>query len=240
MNLFDGPEGSERHVPIAGRLFFGCQDCSILWIDIPSKSFVVPSSEGIESPSSENDSLIRPDSPSSSGISLRKKRMAPHKFFDSLSSGERLKASIKSLSMTDVANLKNSHNGWKDGLHSDEESSSDGAGGDNVVEVEVDFHLSVPPSNIVSYAHFGYIYSLIITPCTSYSNSSQSKGEDGQTLISAGGDGDIKVWNIGRNGLELVTKLEGKGEAALCLEARDGTLIAGYQEGVIRVSGFNL
>lgn len=45
--------------------------------------------------------------------------------------------------------------------------------------------LEVPPTNVVQYAHYGYVYSILVADLG-----------DKEVLISGGGDGTVKVWGL--------------------------------------------
>lgn len=55
--------------------------------------------------------------------------------------------------------------------------------------------LEIPPKNVVQYAHYGYVYSLLIIKRT---NSTQNVDEE--YLVSGGGDGTVKIWNFNKDG----------------------------------------
>lgn len=56
--------------------------------------------------------------------------------------------------------------------------------------------LEIPPKNIIPFAHFGYVYSLLIIKRYNYAQ----KVEE-EYLVSGGGDGTVKIWNFDDSGL---------------------------------------
>ncbi|KAH8921636.1 Zn-dependent exopeptidase [Atractiella rhizophila] len=190
-----GTEGE----PSGGRLYFGNQDCSIIWLDLPSRSSPSPSS-----PSESRDS--HPPTPSGSSHGQTEKK---HKFFDSLSSGERMRASILA-----SAETKGERGRKKLGVVVEPVGEE---------EEEVG-RLDIEEGNVVSYAHFGYVYCLATGMLAG-----------GLVLVSAGGDEDIKIWSLKRTEMKLLVTLSGRADAVMSLAIVESTLYAGHQGGIIKV-----
>lgn len=90
-------------------------------------------------------------------------------------------------------------------------------------------YLEVDPSHIIQYAHFGYVYCMLIVK-------GLGGGED-ETLISGGGDGDIKLWKIDPKTSELkeLRRLEGADSSVLSIAAQENFLYCGLADGDINV-----
>ncbi len=88
--------------------------------------------------------------------------------------------------------------------------------------------IEVPEDNVISSAHYGYIYCLHILT-----------RPDGETwLVSGSGDSDIKIWRChSSGGLEFLHSFDGDGTAGavLSLATRDSLLFGGLQGGQIKV-----
>ena len=88
--------------------------------------------------------------------------------------------------------------------------------------------INVMEDNVISSAHYGYIYCLLIIT-----------RPDGETLlVSGGGDSDVKLWRCrSGKGLEYLHTFEGDGTAGavLSLSSRDSLLFGGLQGGQIKV-----
>lgn len=56
-------------------------------------------------------------------------------------------------------------------------------------------HFSKSPKNVIQYAHYGYVYTLLVVnrKLGHYSLSSVSDETD-EFLVSGGGDGTVKFW----------------------------------------------
>ncbi|OLL24367.1 putative di- and tripeptidase DUG2 [Neolecta irregularis DAH-3] len=59
-----------------------------------------------------------------------------------------------------------------------------------------DKFLEIPPANSIQYAHYGYVYTLLLAHVL---------GE--QRLLSGGGDGQIRIWTINRSGMKNLKTL---------------------------------
>lgn len=63
--------------------------------------------------------------------------------------------------------------------------------------------LEIPAKNVLQYAHYSYVYSLLVIKRTATS------GQDEEYLVSGGGDGTVKIWNFKDDGsLEALYTLE--------------------------------
>ncbi len=93
-------------------------------------------------------------------------------------------------------------------------------------------YLEIGKEDIVQYAHYGYVYCMAL--CCGLS----SDEPDGEILISGGGDGTIKLWNLNRdNGgaIKEIATLE-NGDNSVLTVALDGMfLYSGLLEGDINV-----
>ncbi len=92
--------------------------------------------------------------------------------------------------------------------------------------------LEIDKENIVQYAHYGYVYCMIISKGL---NSGRSEDE---TLISGGGDGTIKLWSLDKHSGGAIKKLVTleNGDNSILAMVLDGTLLySGRLEGDINV-----
>ncbi|CEP18781.1 hypothetical protein [Parasitella parasitica] len=83
--------------------------------------------------------------------------------------------------------------------------------------------------NICGNAHDGYIYCLL--------HAKDIPNVEGEVLISGSGDGDVKIWGIGKSGIELLHTLKGNlDKGILCLAlSEDGYLFCGVQGGDVQI-----
>lgn len=89
--------------------------------------------------------------------------------------------------------------------------------------------LEIDPKNIVQYAHYGYVYCMLVIPAAQI-----GRGE-GEILLSGGGDGDVKLWSIdGETGaIAEMHKLEGGDSGVLSMAVKDTFLYCGLTDGEI-------
>lgn len=89
--------------------------------------------------------------------------------------------------------------------------------------------LEINKDHIVQYAHYGYVYCMLLAP---------DLYGDHQTLISGGGDGIINLWRLGRKdggGLDHLALLEYGDDSVLALALDRTILYSGRLEGEINV-----
>ena len=84
--------------------------------------------------------------------------------------------------------------------------------------------LEIDKGNIIQYAHYGYVYCMILAKGL---NSGLS---DEETLISGGGDGTIKLWSLDK-------EPEGAIRNPVILENGDGSILAMVLDGTLLYSG---
>ena len=92
--------------------------------------------------------------------------------------------------------------------------------------------LNIDKEHIVQYAHFGYVYCMILCP------SIINRRNSGEILISGGGDGSIKLWSIDSSAEGSITERStlSKGDASILTLALDGTLLySGRLEGDVDI-----
>ncbi|RIA83883.1 hypothetical protein C1645_785306 [Glomus cerebriforme] len=104
----------------------------------------------------------------------------------------------------------------------------------SVEEEEIDAKISAKQENIHRYemddsmiymnSHDGYVYSLLL-----------GQNKDGRILLSGSGDGDVKVWSITKNSMELLKVLKGSDAGILTLAIQDELLFCGAQGGDIKI-----
>ena len=89
--------------------------------------------------------------------------------------------------------------------------------------------LEIDKNHIIQYAHFGYVYCMLI---------SEGIDDDDEVLVSGGGDGTIKLWPLARDMNDTIAdpvSLENGDESVLTL-ALDGTILySGRLDGEINV-----
>ncbi|GAA6048648.1 hypothetical protein JCM3770_001999 [Rhodotorula araucariae] len=220
-----GHSGHEAARKATGRLFAGCQDTSIQWIDLPP-TFPLPTSRhphGSPLLSTSHSSAHGPFSGSSHSPPIFK---APNKFFDSLSQAEKNRARVGGAHSKSATNLVGMGAAGAEGLGSSP-STPDGASTPRVHRaahgaeaVDLQFEADC----IVPFAHFGYVYCLLV-----------GKSNDRPVLISGSGDELVKLWRPTTSDLLPVATLTSDCDAVLALAVRDNTLFAGHQGGVIKV-----
>ena len=92
--------------------------------------------------------------------------------------------------------------------------------------------MEIDKENIIQYAHYGYVYCMILAKGL---NSGRS-GEE--TLISGGGDGTIKLWSLdeGSEGVVRNPVILENGDNSILAMVLDGTLLySGRLDGNINV-----
>ncbi|BGP43435.1 hypothetical protein JCM10449v2_007470 [Rhodotorula kratochvilovae] len=212
-----------------GRLFAGCQDTSIQWIDLPPTFHLTashhPSGSPLLSTSHTSSHGLHSGSPHSPPIFK-----APNKFFDSLSQAEKNRARVAgahSKSATNLVGMGAGAGSSAGSATSSRPGTPDGAStprppavANGAEPVELQFEADC----IVPFAHFGYVYCLLV-----------GKSNDRPVLISGSGDELVKLWRPTTSDLLPVATLTSDADAVLALAGRDNTLFAGHQGGVIKV-----
>ncbi|GAA5821143.1 hypothetical protein JCM11251_001983 [Rhodosporidiobolus azoricus] len=244
----EGGDGRSRKEKPTGRLFAGCQDTSIQWIDLPPIFHLAAfSSHRSGSPAPRDLAASSYFSPQSSSPPIFK---APNKFFDSLSNQEKVRARAMgvggrgSVSSGSLASLGKEGEDWgklqkipptlsmsprgEAGISGDvddetpRDASRAGQADEHVVELQFE------SENIVPFAHYGYVYCL-----------STAKKDDRTILVSGSGDELIRLWRPSLSDLHPLSTLEypesSNGDAILALAVRDNTVFAGHQGGMIRI-----
>lgn len=91
--------------------------------------------------------------------------------------------------------------------------------------------LEIDNEHIIQYAHYGYVYCMLLADGLSKSDT------EGEMLISGGGDGTVKMWTLGLkdDGITEEQVLE-NGDNSVLSMALDGTILyCGLLEGDINV-----
>jgi di- and tripeptidase len=84
----------------------------------------------------------------------------------------------------------------------------------------------IPHDNVVSSAHYGYIYCMTLF----------KRSNDVTWLVSGSGDSDVKVWECQPGGgLKFLFSFDSLPGAVFCLVSRDDLLFAGLQNGQVKV-----
>ncbi|KAG0655005.1 hypothetical protein C6P46_001294 [Rhodotorula mucilaginosa] len=229
------PPRIENRKP-AGRLFAGCQDTSIQWIDLPPPFQLATEEE----PYATNNTTGRM-SPASAGSPHSPPIFkTPSRFFDSLTEADRAKSRVgvsssspsgrHSLSTSTVPTLTPSSpvgslpkaSPDSVGLTAEQEQTTTTTTmrklEPHTVELQFDADCIAP------FAHHGYVYCLTL-----------AKSNERTVLVSGSGDENINLWQPGLDDLALLATLESEYDAVLAFAARDNTLFAGHQGGVIKV-----
>ncbi|KAI5474387.1 beta-ala-his dipeptidase [Pseudohyphozyma bogoriensis] len=212
-DMLEGPE--DTSVPDSkkyfGRLYCGSQDTCISWIDLPP-SFLHDAhfthSHGSHPHGSLPPHLSTSYQSASSSPPIYK---APNKFFDSLSQNDRPRSRLGRHAGS-TSSLPGLAREFEEG-----EGTSGGSKDEHVVELQFEEH------NTALYAHYGYVYALVL-----------GKSNDRNVLISGAGDEKVKLWTMTHHDLLPLATLESSADAVLTLAVRDNTVFAGHQGGVIR------
>ncbi|KAA8909966.1 hypothetical protein FN846DRAFT_775710 [Sphaerosporella brunnea] len=90
--------------------------------------------------------------------------------------------------------------------------------------------LEIEPSNIVQYAHFGYVYCMLVIPASQI-----GQGSEGEVLLSGGGDGDVKLWAIDSSSgaISELHPLSGGDSGVLSMVVKDTMLYCGLTDGEV-------
>lgn len=84
----------------------------------------------------------------------------------------------------------------------------------------------IPHNNVVSSAHYGYIYCMTLF----------KRSNDVTWLVSGSGDSDVKIWECRpAGGLKFLFSFDGLSGAVFSLGSRDDLLFAGLQNGQVKV-----
>ncbi|MCJ1397453.1 hypothetical protein MMC11_000646 [Xylographa trunciseda] len=93
--------------------------------------------------------------------------------------------------------------------------------------------IEIDKEHIIQYAHFGYVYCMVLAPGSTHTESSE------ETLITGGGDGTIKMWRLTKNGNPdtiICFETMENGDNSILSMALDGTfLYSGRSEGDVDV-----
>ena len=92
--------------------------------------------------------------------------------------------------------------------------------------------LDIDKDHIIQYAHFGYVYCMLLA------SDLKNRPYTGETLVSGGGDGTIKLWSLDQaNGGAISQQdiLENRDESVLSLALDGALLYSGRLEGDINV-----
>lgn len=89
--------------------------------------------------------------------------------------------------------------------------------------------LEVDSINIVQYAHFGYVYCMVVIPAAQIGQS------EGEVLLSGGGDGDVKLWAVDSSSgaISELERLGGGDSGVLSMVVKDTLLYCGLTDGKI-------
>ncbi|PPQ77469.1 hypothetical protein CVT25_011339 [Psilocybe cyanescens] len=181
-------------------IFIGCQNTSLQWFDFREPISRSSSSSSLREP---QGTTLGATSGTSTPSKIAAARQA-HKFFDSYPQYERKAADI------------HAKNG-KPGRGSPDSDRSDASGPGQ--------YLSIPATNVIDSAHYGYIYTMTILTGL----------DQGIQLATGSGDETVKLWTCDSGVPELVHEFECSHGAVLALVAEGDTIYAGCQDGYVRV-----
>ncbi|RHZ75258.1 hypothetical protein Glove_216g180 [Diversispora epigaea] len=91
-------------------------------------------------------------------------------------------------------------------------------------EMETVERYEIDDSLVYLNSHNGYVYALEL-----------GKTKNGEILMSGSGDGDVKVWSIKKNSMELLKVLKGTDAGILTLALYDDLIFCGAQGGDIKI-----
>ncbi|KIJ14910.1 hypothetical protein PAXINDRAFT_12180 [Paxillus involutus ATCC 200175] len=96
--------------------------------------------------------------------------------------------------------------------------------------------ITIPASNVLDSAHFGYVYCMAIMPShrTGSDDPALQAGASYQ-LLTGSGDETVKMWTCTTSGPVLVHTFECNHGAVLSLVVRGDTIFAGCQDGYVKV-----
>ena len=91
----------------------------------------------------------------------------------------------------------------------------------------------IPNLNIIQYAHYGYVYCMLLLGATT------SPSDFGETLVSGGGDGTIKLWALSKPKGEILIRelavMDNGDSSILSMAINETLLYAGRLEGEVNV-----
>lgn len=188
--------------PSLQSCFIGCQNTSLQWFDF--RQHPIPLSPMSPSSLPSFPSLSDSSNPTSGSSTPTRKA---HKFFDSYPIYERRPADVFA------------RNGSGLGQHIsspelDRDTNPHASQG----------YLSIPASNVIHSAHYGYIYCMAILDI----NGSVQ-------LVTGSGDESVKLWNCTEDGPALVHEYECGHGAVLAVVASGDTIYAACQDGYVKV-----
>ncbi|BGP11341.1 hypothetical protein JCM10049v2_007246 [Rhodotorula toruloides] len=213
------------------RLYAGCQDTSIQWVDLPPAPHPSTANDSSASHRSPVQSPHHPHSHASSQSYFSSSPLshsppiykAPNKFFDSISQADKNRARALGSRRGSGDSLNTLGKSLKDSRPATPNESGAGQGNGAGQAVELQFQAEC----ITPFAHFGYVYCLLV-----------GKSNDRSVLMSGSGDESVKLWRPTTSDLLPLATLSSTGEdcdAVLALATKDNTLFAGHQGGVVRV-----
>ncbi|TFY73639.1 hypothetical protein EWM64_g10374 [Hericium alpestre] len=97
--------------------------------------------------------------------------------------------------------------------------------------------LSIPASNVIDSAHFGYVYCMTLVPSTREGSDDLARAIEGQGnvhLVTGSGDETLKLWLCAPEP-KLLHTFECQHGAVLSLATREELVYAGCQDGYVKV-----
>jgi len=183
--------------PSLQTIYIGCQNTSLQWLEFHASVPHLRSAISVTDLSPCSSGTLTP-------IGSHSPRRA-HKFFDSYPQYERKAADIY------AKNSATRLDRWT----SDSERE--------FLTPAPQAVISIPGSNVIDSAHYGYIYCMAILEIP-----------DAQ-LATGSGDETVKIWACSAEGTTLLTTFEFTHGAVLALTAKGDTLYAGCQDGYVKV-----
>ncbi|KAL7268643.1 hypothetical protein RUND412_008720 [Rhizina undulata] len=97
-------------------------------------------------------------------------------------------------------------------------------------------HLEIDVRHIVQYAHYGYVYCMLLIPSIQLEGIPATNGSS-EMLLSGGGDGVVKLWSINpeTGAIEEAQTLTGGDSGVLSMAVKDTFLYCGLTDGEINI-----
>lgn len=208
-------------IPKYEVLALGSQNASIHWLQLYDKTTYITTQDPSSLPSHRPDRFF--DSKGPGG------KMAPQQHQTRRLVAE---SAARTKQQKKRANISNAS----------ESSDSSSTEFEESMDVQL---LEIPPKNVIQYAHFGYVYSLLIVKrkYTSFGHSSSTNGshnDDDELLVSGGGDGTVRFWAFQKDHktFQLVHSLDAE-SSVFSLACFDSFLYIGLTQGQVGLYDMN-
>lgn len=190
-------------------MYFGAQNTDIEYVNFSNPHLLGSLQKVDGGPASEGQTPDKDSAPAQdpSVKALRSSRVKPHSFFNSRAASPDLHKTAAASSATFPFPQTPSRPSTPNTISLPEK-------------------IIVPHDNVVSSAHYGYIYCMTLF----------KRAGDTMWLVSGSGDSDVKVWECQpHGGLKFLFTFDCLSGAVFSLVSRDDLLFAGLQDGTIKV-----